>query len=234
MDFVANSLLALGAAPLMSQSEDELEDLVRLSQSLYINLGTLDRNFIERAIFAAGLAKQMKKPMIIDPVGAGASRLRTKAAQALAPFAAIIRGNASEILALADEESKTRGVESLHTVEQAKLTAKHFARSHQKVLVVSGPVDFITDGSEETTLPFGSPLMPRITGMGCTLSALIAAFAGLHLTTYKASVLATAYVGLSGQQAFEREKEPGSYRQAFINALYQPNWPLFSQWSEEI
>lgn len=229
MDLIANSLLALGAAPLMSQSMDELEELVSISHVLYLNIGTLDQAFCERAVAAAKMAKSQNKPVILDPVGAGASRLRTEAAKSLVPYADIIRANPSEMLALANEISETKGVEATRSVKEASFAAKKFAHSLQKIVVVSGPVDLITEGTEEIRLPFGSFLMPLITGMGCTLTAVIAAFAALDLPAYQASLLATAYFGLCGQQSQRQTQEPGSFRQFFVNALFKPDWALFKE-----
>jgi len=234
MDLMANSLLALGAAPLMSQAWEELEELIGLSRAVYINLGTLDQPFCERACLAANLAKQQAKPVILDPVGAGASRLRTEAAKSLLPFADIIRGNASEILTLADEVGETKGVEASRTVGQAELPAKQLANSLQKTVVVSGPVDLVTDGAQRINLPFGSSLMPLITGMGCTLTAVIAAFAGIGDNPYQDSLLATAYFGLCGQQSQQRSQEPGTFRQQFINALFKPDWALFADLANQL
>jgi hydroxyethylthiazole kinase len=229
MDFVANSLLALGAAPVMSQSLDELEELVSLSNAVYINIGTLDQAFCERALYAVRLAKLQNKPLILDPVGAGASRLRNEASNLLIPYVTIIRGNASEILALADEANTTKGVETSSSVGQASMAAKRLAFHLQKIVVVSGPVDLITDGLDEVNLPFGSYLMPLITGMGCALTGVMAAFASLDLTVYKASLLATAYFGLCGQQSYQQTQELGSFKQLFVNALYKPDWALFNE-----
>lgn len=233
MDFVANCLLALGAAPLMSQSLDELEELVSISHAVYINIGTLDQAFCTRALEASRLASLQSKPVILDPVGAGASRLRTGMAHSLFPFATIIRGNASEILALANEENTTKGVETSHSVSQASLAAKHLAQRLKNTVVVSGPVDLITDGSLELNLPFGSAMMPLVTGMGCALTAVMAAFASLNLNPYKASILATAYFGLCGQQSFQQTQELGTFKLNFINALFKPNWTLLNGFFQE-
>lgn len=229
MDFMANSLLALGAAPLMTQALDEIEELVSLSQAVTINLGTLDKSFCERAQFAARRAKAQKKTLILDPVGAGASELRTKAAKDLLPYSDIVRANASEILALVDEVSDTKGVETSRTVSQAMRAAKKLAGLSERVVVVSGPIDFLTEGSAETRLPFGSPLMPLITGMGCALTAVIAAFTAIKNNAYEASLYATAYFGLCGQLANMRAQDPGTFRQLFIDALFRPDWTLMSE-----
>lgn len=234
MDFMANSLLALGAAPLMTQSGEELAELLALGQAVNINIGTLDQAFCKCALLAAKLAKEQKKPVILDPVGAGASQLRTRTAKALLPYADVLRANASEILALAEKEEATKGVESTHSVQQALYAAKNLAASLQKSVVVSGPVDFLTDGRKEEFLPFGSALMPLVTGMGCTLAAVIAAFSACASNVYQASVLATAYFGLCGQAAQRKVEGPASFRQAFIDNLYKPDWVFFEELIEQV
>ncbi|KTC95882.1 hydroxyethylthiazole kinase [Legionella feeleii] len=230
MEFMANSLLASGAAPLMSQAMDEMEELITISQVVNINLGTLDHAFYERALESAKIAKSQNKPVVLDPVGAGASRIRTSAAKSLLPHVDIIRGNASEILALSDEAGDTKGVESARSVNQAMNAAQQLAVSPSKIVVVSGPVDFITDGRQAINLPFGSPLMPLVTGMGCTLTAVIAAFAAIGLSMYQAALLATAYFGLCGQLTQHKTQGPGGFRQVFIDKLYKPDWELFGEW----
>lgn len=229
VDLVANSLLALGALPLMSQSIDEIDELISISQVAYLNIGTVDQSFCERAMQAAQLAKRQKKPVILDPVGAGASSLRTNAAKSLLPYSDIVRGNASEILSLVDGENETKGVETSHSVNQAENAANRLAASLQSVVAVSGPIDLITNGTEKINLPFGSPLMPLVTGMGCTLTAVIAAFAATGLNYYKATVLATAYFGLCGQIAHQQAQGPGRFRQLFIDNLFKPHWALFKE-----
>ncbi|KTD50557.1 hydroxyethylthiazole kinase [Legionella rubrilucens] len=221
MNFVANSLLALGAAPIMSQADDELEALITISRALYVNIGTLDRQFIERIDKACRLAAIHQKPIILDPVGAGASQIRTLTARQLSPQAAIIRGNASEIIALTADKGISKGVETLHPVEAALTAALTLSQQTSAIVVVSGPVDFITDGRQCCHLSYGSPLMPLVTGMGCALTAIIAAFAAMETPFYEAAAAGTAYVGLCGQSAHRSASGPASFQSAFIDALYQ-------------
>lgn len=227
MDFMANSLLALGAAPLMSESIDEIEELVNISHALYINIGTLNNLFMERALLAVQIANSLNKPVILDPVGAGASKLRTSAALELLPFTNIVRGNPSEIISLSGANGSTKGVESTHPVKRAMTIGINLAKDLNKVIVISGPEDFITDGEQSQVLRFGSDIMPLITGMGCTLTAVISAFSD-NLNYFQSATHATAYFGLCGQLAHQQTQEPGSFRQTFINNLYHPDWDFFS------
>lgn len=192
MDFMANALLSLGAAPIMTQEARELDELIQISHAINLNIGTLNNAFIERAKTAAELASQHKKPLILDPVGAGATRIRTESSRSLMSSATIIRGNASEIMALSEDNHRTLGVEATHTVSDAAHSATILAKKHQCTLVVSGAKDFITNGEREDTLQFGSSLMPLVTGMGCTLTAVIAAFNAVISNAYEAAYLATA------------------------------------------
>ena len=214
MDFMANSLLALGAAPIMSCDDRELEELIQMSHAININMGTLNAEFIDRCKKVTG------KPVILDPVGAGASFIRTKSARELMVSADIIRGNASEIMALLENENKTLGVESMHQVNDAKISANKLAEMLKCTVVVSGEEDFITDGIQLKSLMFGSPVMPLVTGMGCALTAVIAAFRAVIPNSFEAASLATAYFGMCGSAVHEKINKPGSFRTAFIDELY--------------
>jgi hydroxyethylthiazole kinase len=223
MDFMANSLLAIGAAPLMSVMDAELEELITIADAVTINIGTLDDAFIKRAHLAATLTKKLHKPLILDPVGSGATSIRTQTARNLLPFASIVKGNASEIMSLLSDDSKTKGVEATHATIDAKVSAKHIALSHQCTVVVSGKQDLITDGKRCQTIPFGSALMPHVTGMGCTLTSVIAAFHAINPSAFESSYIATTYYGLCGQYAETQNPWPGSFKAAFIDALYEAN-----------
>ncbi|WP_058535640.1 hydroxyethylthiazole kinase [Legionella saoudiensis] len=229
MDFMANALLALGAAPLMSESPEEIDELVSLSHALYINIGTLNDAFVKHALLAAKIANFLNKPIILDPVGAGASTLRTSAALEILPLAQVIKGNASEIISLTGANSLTKGVESADPVFKAIDSARALARTYNKVVVISGPEDFITDGKREQMLAFGSELMPLVTGMGCTMAAVLSAFVASDPDTFQAVIHGTAYFGLCGQQTHQQTQAPGSFKQFFIDNLYQPEWNFFNK-----
>jgi len=220
MDLMANSLLAAGCAPIMSVDARELEELLIISQVVSINIGTLDEHFIERCHQAAALAQRHNKPLVLDPVGAGASTLRTQTARDLMPYADIIRGNASEIMALLDNSTQTQGVESTQSVADATSAALQLAKSLDCSVVVSGADDFICDPTRQDLLSFGSALMPMVTGMGCTLTSMIAAFRAVLPDSFEAARLATAWFGLCGQLSQRLADKPGSFRSAFIDQLY--------------
>lgn len=220
MDFVANTLLALGAKPIMSNEEKEIGELINICSAIIINIGTLDSTLIERCKVAVEIAKYHNKPLILDPVGAGSSKIRTQCARNLMGDAEVIRGNASEIMALINDQSSTLGVESLSTTQNAANGACKLANALNCTIVVSGAEDFITDGSRHKFLAFGSPLMPLITGMGCALTGVIAAFRSVIFDPFEAAHLATAYFGLCGNIAQTKGPKPGLFRTTFIDELY--------------
>ncbi|MFT4060109.1 MAG: hydroxyethylthiazole kinase [Legionella sp.] len=229
MDLMANSLLALGAAPVMSESIDEIEEFVTISQAIYINIGTITNAFMERARLAIKIANAQNKPVILDPVGTGASRLRTSAAMELLPLVSVIRGNASEIISLSGARNVSKGVEATDAVSSAMNSARALAQNYSKIIVITGPEDFVTDGTQQKNLVYGSSLMSLITGMGCTMTAVLSAFVACNPNYYLASVEATAYFGLCGQLTQEQAKVPGLFRQVFIDNLYFPDWNYFTR-----
>lgn len=224
MDFMANSLLALGAAPIMTVCDDEFEELTAIAAAININIGTLDETFIKQSITIAQVASHLHKPIILDPVGAGASRIRTRTARSLVPYASIIRGNASEIIALAADTNNTKGVESTNTTDEAKTVAINLANTHHCTVFISGPIDFITDGTRQIEVPYGSHLMPLITGMGCVLTAVVAAFRGVIEDSFIASNIAAHYFALCGELAGFSNPSLGSYKTRFIDNLYAANF----------
>lgn len=224
MDFIANCLLALGAVPIMSVCEEELEELVNLSSAIYVNLGTLDDFFINLSKKAIYLASRHDKPIILDPVGAGATKIRTQTAQDIAFSSTIVRGNASEIMALGEQVYTTKGVESTHTPEDTKSIAINLARQYKNIIAVSGPVDFITDGARTSQIIHGSNLMPLVTGMGCAVTAVIAAFLAVLDDPFVASDIGVHYFSLCGEMTALTYTMPGTFKSAFIDQLYMADF----------
>jgi hydroxyethylthiazole kinase len=221
MDFSANALLAIGASPVMAHAIEEVTEMVALAGALVINIGTLSERWIE-AMFAAGReARRRGIPIVIDPVGAGATHLRTATATRLIEelHPAVVRGNASEILALARAGGATRGVDSTRGVAEAAATAQELARSWGAVVAVTGAEDFVTDGRRCLRVANGHALMARVTGTGCVASALTGAFAAtVHDATVAAAVALVVY-GVAGELAAEGTRGPGTFRTRLIDAL---------------
>ncbi|AFJ42905.1 hydroxyethylthiazole kinase [Francisella orientalis] len=226
VEFVANSLLSISAAPIMSTCEDEIEELVKMASALYINIGTLDHDFIALAKKAIEIAKEHNKPLIFDPVGSSATIIRTETSKFILPFSNFIRGNSSEIISLAGNTHTTYGVEANNTTDEAVSIAKRLSLQNNAVVIVSGSVDFITDGNKSIEVPFGSPLMQMVTGMGCSLTAVIAAFVSVVEDPFESAVIAAHYFAICGEIASKKQQSIGTFKVAFLDQLHDPDFAL--------
>ncbi|KAE8177091.1 hydroxyethylthiazole kinase [Photobacterium carnosum] len=219
MNNTANALLAIGASPIMAHSRQEMAEMMHIVGSLVINIGTLDSEWIERMLFAVEQANANNKPIVLDPVGCGASVLRTQTARTLAAKAnnLIIRGNASEIIALAGEASQTKGVDALDSSDTALAAAQALVAQYHANVVISGEVDYVVTASQTISLSNGHHMMPYVTGMGCSLTALTGAFAAIGETS---GLAATAIYAIAGEIAAEQSAGPASLQLNIIDGLY--------------
>jgi hydroxyethylthiazole kinase len=222
MNTTANALLALGGSPIMAHAAEEMEDLTAIVQALVLNIGTLSRPWIESMLLAGRLARSKSVPVVLDPVGAGASRLRTDTALAILREVRpeIVRGNGSEIIALTGAAGATKGVDSTSDADVAGGAAQALADRYGCVVVVSGATDLITDGTAMLRLSGGSPLLPRVTGMGCTASSLIGAFVAVNPSPFAASIHAMAVMDIAAEMAQDKAVGPGTLQLHFLDALY--------------
>lgn len=206
MSYNANTLLALGAVPVMAHAREEVSEMVSIAGALVLNIGTLQPEWVEAMKLAAKKAASLNKPIILDPVGAGATSYRNRTITELLVTAkpTVIRGNASEIMSVAGLASVTKGVESLQSSEAALNAAKMLARKIGGVVCVSGATDIITNKDGKTVfLQNGHPWMTKITGTGCSATAMIGAFAAVQPDYWRATVSAMAYLGVVGEVATE-------------------------------
>jgi hydroxyethylthiazole kinase len=222
MNYTANALLSCGASPVMAHAEEEVEEMVSLAGALVLNIGTLTPQWVEAMLRAGKKANALKVPIVLDPVGSGATRLRTESARRLARELSIevVRGNASEVLSLAKKETRTKGVDSLHSVEEAEDTAIALAKELKTTLAITGKVDLITDGKRICRVHNGHAMMSRVTGTGCTATVIIGAFLAVDPDPVEATALALAYFGLAGEKAATQTKSPGTYQIALLDALF--------------
>ena len=222
MNYTANALLAMGASPVMANAQNEVEDMVAFAGALVLNIGTLTDDWISSMIKAGKKASQLDTPIVLDPVGSGATPLRTNSAKNIISQTKIkvIRGNAYEILSLRDENSKTKGVDSIHTVDEAAEAARNLADELHTTLAITGPVDLITDGTRVLRVSNGHPLMGYVTGTGCTATATIGAFLAVDDDPLSATATALAFFGLAGEIAAETASAPGTFMIQLLDALY--------------
>jgi hydroxyethylthiazole kinase len=222
MNSTANALLAIGASPVMAHAPEEVEDMVDIASALVINIGTLSEAWILSMLKAARRARMRGIPIIYDPVGAGATPYRTRTIRELLRTAspAIVRGNASEINAIADDTAKTRGVDSSAATESALTGARSLSAQLDCVVCVSGETDHIIDKKGMVRIRNGHPLMPKVTGLGCTATALCGAFAAVDPDHFTAAAAAMAVMGIAGEIAAAKSAGPGSMQVNFIDALH--------------
>jgi hydroxyethylthiazole kinase len=190
MNNTANALLALGASPAMVHAVDEVEEFVGIARALVINIGTLSAPW------------------------------NTVAADLVRRRPAVIRGNASEILALAGTGARTKGVDSTHRTNTAIDAARELARRTGAAVAVTGATDYVTDGTRLATLNNGHPLMARVTGMGCTATAIIGAFLAVERDPFRAAVNGLTVLGVAGEIAADRSPGPGSLQVQILDALH--------------
>jgi hydroxyethylthiazole kinase len=220
MDVTANALLAVGASPVMAHARQEVGDMAALAGALVLNMGTLDDGWVASILAALEAAREHGKPVVFDPVGAGATAYRTETARSMltASGISVVRGNASEIAALAGAAGRTKGVDSLddsvHIAEAAAGLLEHC-----QAVVISGEKDVVVSRDTRCVLGNGCALMTRITGMGCTATAIVGAFLAVQNDPFLAAAHAMAVMGIAGEIACERSSGPGSLRVNFLDAL---------------
>ena len=229
----ANILLACGASPIMADDKDEAADITSVCAGLNINIGTLNSRTIESMLIAGKKANELNHPAVLDPVGAGASKLRTDTAYRLLEEVdfTVIRGNISEIKTLAMGSGTTRGVDAdvadkvmEENLEEAVAFAKAFAKKTRAVVAITGAIDIVADGERAYCIRNGHPMMSSITGTGCQLSAMTAAFITANPDKkLEAAAAAVCAMGLAGEIAHQRLgvlDGNSSYRNYIIDAVY--------------
>ncbi|MHC2485181.1 hydroxyethylthiazole kinase [Rhizobium leguminosarum] len=221
MNIAANVLLASGASPAMVHAAEEAAEFAGIASALTINIGTLSTQWIDGMQAAAKAATSAGKPWVLDPVAHYATAFRRNAvADLLALRPTIIRGNASEIIAMAGGESRGQGVDSRDPVEQAEGSARWLAERQRAVVAVTGAVDFVTDGEKAVRIEGGSALMPQVTALGCSLTCLVGAFAATAPEDiFGATVAALATFAIAGEEAALGAAGPGSFSWRFLDAL---------------
>ena len=222
MNTTANTLLACGASPVMAHAQEEVEEMVSFAGALVLNIGTLTPYWIDSMIKAGKRANEFDTPIILDPVGSGATKLRTDSAKKLIDELSIsvVRGNASEVLSMAREGSRTKGVDSIHSVDDAAEAALTLSKELNTTLAITGAIDLITDGSAIHRVSNGHEMMGYVTGTGCAATVIIGAFLAVDNNPLTATTTALAYYGLAGEKAAIKNRAPGSFQVGLLDALY--------------
>jgi len=221
MNNSANALLAVGASPVMAHATNEVEDMVGIASSLVLNMGTLSEKWVDAMILAGKKAIEKGIPVVFDPVGVGATPYRTQVALQIIETCkpTVIRGNASEIMALCNSNITTKGVDSTAESNAALDSAKLLSKTTKAIVVISGEVDYIIDGEKVAKISNGNTLMAKVTGMGCTATAIIGAFVAAEEDVFMATFSAMAVMGITGEIAAQQSKGPGSMQMNFLDIL---------------
>jgi hydroxyethylthiazole kinase len=220
MNFAANAVIASGAAPAMVHAAEEAGDFARIASAVTVNIGTISPPWVEGMLAAIAGAGAAGRPWMLDPVAVGATPYRSEvAARLLDRGPAAIRGNASEILALSGASAAGRGVDAGDAVEAAEAAARALARERACVVAVTGAVDFVTDGSRAVRVHGGHGYMPRVTAMGCALTAVAGGFLAVSDDAMAGMVGALALFAAAGARAGRQAAGPGSFQPAFLDAL---------------
>lgn len=222
MNNSANALLAVGASPIMAHAHAEVEDMVGICASLVVNIGTLDDYFVQTMLLAARKAHEANKPWVLDPVGAGATAYRNEVlSQLLAYRPSAIRGNASEILALARMNgATTKGVDSTAKSGEAIDAAYYLQERYGSVVCISGETDIVLHQDQLSFLQNGDALMTKVTGLGCSATAVTGAFLAVTDDRHEAVTAAMALFGVCGELATRQCSGPGSLQTALLDKLY--------------
>ncbi len=222
-NFQANGLLALGASPVMADAIEEAADIAAVSSATILNIGTLKRDTVEAIILAGNSAVKNGSPVVLDPVGAGATSFRKGSVQRILKEVdvTLIRCNAGELATIAGVDWQVKGVDAGEGDADIEEIAKEMARAHNCLVAVSGRVDIVTDGHEIIKITGGHPLMTRVTGVGCLLSSIVGAFLAVgHENQLEAVATALNFYKRAGEKAAELADGPGDFVAHFLNGLY--------------
>ncbi|CAO3646165.1 unnamed protein product [Cunninghamella blakesleeana] len=221
----ANATLAIGASPIMSTNRIEMEELAAVNGAMLLNMGTL--NDIDTMIYAAQANGRHGNPVILDPVGGGATTFRRQTVQRFIKEAnlTIIKGNGAEILSLANRGGRSRGVDSVGGVDQenAKNAVKELAQKYKCIVAMTGATDYVSDGTRTVAIDNGDPLLEAITGSGCMVTSIVACYASVNRDDYLlATVAGILTVNIAAERAVLRDdvKGPGTFRSALIDEIY--------------
>jgi hydroxyethylthiazole kinase len=222
MNETANALLALGASPVMAHAAEEVEEIASAAGAVVLNIGTLWPGLVESMVLAGKAANRAGVPVVLDPVGAGFTRLRNQAVERILDevSVAMIRGNAAEVAFLAGASAQIRGVDSLGISEEAAEVARTLARARKCTVAVTGIVDVVADDERVFRIANGHELMARITGSGCMSTTMCAAFAAVCEDPVQAAAGALAVFGLAGERAAAGSPGPGTFHARLYDELH--------------
>ena len=221
MNETANATLAIGALPVMAHAPEEVEEMAAAAGAVVLNIGTLSKHWVDAMILAGKAANRAGVPVVLDPVGVGATRFRTETARRILDEVdvSVVRGNPAEIAALAGVEAEIRGVESIGAAAEGAELAREAAKTLATVASVTGVTDYVSDGTRTLAVANGDPLLATITGSGCMSSAMTGCFVAVE-DGVDAAAAALAAFGVAGEDAARGAHGPGTFHANLYDALY--------------
>lgn len=222
MNETANATLCIGALPIMSHAIEEVEEMVGIASALVLNIGTLTPEWVDAMEIAGKRANEKGIPVILDPVGAGATKLRTESSKRLLENVkvSIVRGNAAEVATLAGINAEVKGVESMGAAATTEEIAKQFASKFGCVVAITGVTDIVSDGNRITKISNGHPMMAKVVGTGCISNVIVASFAAVNSDPFEAATGGLIAYGIAGEMAaLESGNKPGTFHVELYNAL---------------
>ncbi|MGL5000028.1 MAG: hydroxyethylthiazole kinase [Cetobacterium sp.] len=221
----ANITLAIGGSPLMSFCIDEIEEIIGFSSSVVLNIGTMDKSMLQMAVEVGKISNRLKKPIILDPVGVGATKARKNLVNELLKEVnfSVIKGNMAEIKCILDMEIQNRGVDSLEIDENAEEIAKLAAQKYNSVIAITGKVDTIADKNNIVRVFNGNKAMGSVTGTGCMISSLIGTFLGAENSSFTSAIAGVLSMGISGELAGNNFVGTGSLKVSIIDNISKLN-----------
>ncbi len=219
MNVSANITLSLGASPVMAHAKPEVEDMVSIARVFYINIGTLSDHWIDAMLLAGKTANKKNVPVLLDPVGAGATKYRTETAKRILKEVKVdvLKGNAGEMQSLAGAKVHVKGVDSVTSAGIE--TAETLAKKYGLVAVVTGKQDHVSDGKRSAVVNNGTDMFSRITGAGCMLGSVIASFMAVNNDYFISSIEGLASFNIAGEKAAAKTGLPGSFMTALIDEI---------------
>ena len=224
MNETANATLALGALPVMAHAPQEVEEMASVAGALVLNIGTLSDHWIEAMVLAGRAANGAGVPIVLDPVGAGATTYRTETSKRLLEEldVAVVRGNAAEIATLSGRQAEIRGVESIGTDDSGADLARAAAQALGCVAAVTGPVDHVSDGRRVLAVANGDAMLGLVSGTGCMATAVTGSFLAVRReAALEGAAEALVAFGVAGEEAARSARGPGTFHAALYDALYQ-------------
>ncbi|MFH1588357.1 MAG: hydroxyethylthiazole kinase [Candidatus Diapherotrites archaeon] len=227
----ANVCRAIGSLPVMAHAKEEVQEMTGIASALVLNIGTLTNELIEAMKLAGKKANEKGIPVVLDAVGAGATKMRTEKVKELLNEIKIdlIKGNSAEIGIIAGVEAEVKGVEAINVSKEPKELVKDLAKELNAVVIATGKIDYVSDGKRVFAVKNGHSLMGQVVGTGCMAASVIGSFAAVEKDYASAAAQALSFYGVAAELAAKESKGPGTFKEKFFDELFNLNEKTFNE-----